>query len=402
MSIERNVVSKSIVDDTAVFLKKMIGVCSLSGEEEEMMHILKEAFLPYCDTAKLVSISPDICDDPLYCDVKKEISYKDRHNLMIQIKGSGNKTLILNAHADVVPAAKEMFDAVQQDDVILGRGACDDKGQIAAIYMLLRTIKEQKKRPLKSIEIHIVAEEEIGGNGSLAIACEDFSACLAIIMEPTNLNIFTGSRGAVWFQVKVTGMAGHSGEPGSVKNALLTSIRLMDVIQKCHEKIFQRLKGVHPFEEFENPMPLTFGKLHSGHWPATVPSQAVLEGVFGFLPPMTSTDIVKEILKSVESEGPELADFTDISFPLKRDPVVTPRELPIVGEFAESLSVTGIKVKYSALPACSDMWVYSNLKKIPSVIFGAGQLKHAHSDKEQVKLSDLKAAALSIYDFVMK
>ena len=37
--------------DTALFLKKIIAVKSLSGEEEELMAVLKSEFLPFCDSA---------------------------------------------------------------------------------------------------------------------------------------------------------------------------------------------------------------------------------------------------------------------------------------------------------------------------------------------------------------
>ncbi len=40
-----------------------------------------------------------------------------------------------------------------------------------------------------------------------------------------------------------------------------------------------------------DPMPCTFGMLHSGNWPAAAPDEAVLKGVFGFLPPFHREDI---------------------------------------------------------------------------------------------------------------
>lgn len=400
MTMEKTYIFDESLKDTAFFLKKIIAVKSLSGEEEELMAVLKSEFLPLCDSAALVKMPQDLKSDPYYSNVKDGISYDNRYNLVLKVNGMTSETVILNAHADTVPAAEEMFGAFEKDGIMYGRGACDDKGQIASIYLLLSAIKKSGAKPLKTLLVHIVAEEEIGGNGTLALMQEELHASLAIIMEPTDLKILTASRGALWFRVVTRGIAGHSGDVKSVKNALKTAVSVMRVLEDCHKKIFQRLKGVHPFEDFENPMPLTFGKLHSGEWPATAPKEAILEGVFGFLPGMTSQEVMDEIAGSIESAGEEISGYTEISFPLQRDPSVTSRGLPCVVEFAESVQQAGLKVQYSALPACCDMWFYSHEKKIPAVIFGAGELRHAHSDNEQVKLADIKSCAIAIYNTI--
>jgi acetylornithine deacetylase len=400
MLMENSYIFDENLKNTALFLKKIIAVKSLSGEEEKLMAALKSELLPFCDSAKLVKMPEDIRQNPLYSNVKEGISYGHRHNLVLKVNGKTSETLIINAHADTVPAAEEMFEANEKDGTIFGRGACDDKGQIAAIYLLLAAIKKSGIKPVKTLQVHIVAEEEIGGNGTLALMQEELRAGLAIILEPTDLKILTASRGVLWFRAFTRGIAGHSGDVKSVKNALKTAVGLMGVLEDCHKKIFNRLRGVHPFEDFENPMPLTFGKLHSGEWPATAPKEAILEGVFGFLPGMTSREVMDEIAKSIENAGAEISGYTEIIFPLQRDSIVTSRKLVCVKEFAESVRKAGIKVQYSALPACSDMWFYSHEKTIPAVVFGAGELRHAHSDNEQVKLTDIKSCAMAIYNYL--
>ena len=66
----------------------------------------------------------------------------------------------------------------------------------------------------------------------------------------------------------------------------------MDSIEKVREELLAVARrhipmiAVHP-----NPMPCTFGMLHSGNWPAAAPAEAVLKGVFGLLPPFHRGDI---------------------------------------------------------------------------------------------------------------
>lgn len=56
--------------DAALFLKKIIAVKSLSGEEEELMAVLKSEFLDLCDSATLVKMPQDLKSDPYYSTVK--------------------------------------------------------------------------------------------------------------------------------------------------------------------------------------------------------------------------------------------------------------------------------------------------------------------------------------------
>ena len=92
--------------DTALFLKKIIAIKSLSGEEEELMETLKSEFLPFCDSAQLIKMPENLMQNPLYSNVKEGISYYHRHNLVLKVNGQTNETVIINAHADIVPAAE--------------------------------------------------------------------------------------------------------------------------------------------------------------------------------------------------------------------------------------------------------------------------------------------------------
>lgn len=387
------------VGEAACFLQRIIEVQSLPGGEEDLMRRLQAEFAPLCDSAELIPMPENLADHPLYCNVVERLTYAGRHNLKLKVKGRTEETMIINAHADTVPAPEGIYRASEKDGIIYGRGACDDKGQIAVIYLLLLTLKSAGIHLAKSIEVHIVAEEEVGGNGTLAIMQEKMSAVLAVVMEPTGLKIVTGSRGALWFKAAIRGVAGHSGQTKAVKSALKGAVTLMDVMDGCHKNLFARLAGVHPFEEFENPMPLTFGKLHAGDWPATAPGEAVLEGVFGFLPGICADGVIHEIEQCMQMAADRIEGCAGISYPLRRDSVVTDRELPCVADFTKATQEAGITPVYSALPACCDAWFYTHEKGIPVLIFGAGELYDAHSGHEQIKLIDMVSCAMTLYGY---
>jgi acetylornithine deacetylase/succinyl-diaminopimelate desuccinylase len=45
------------------------------------------------------------------------------------------------------------------------------------------------------------------------------------------------------------------------------------------------------------------------------------------------------------------------------------------------------------MTASCDSWFYNNQLGIPTVVFGPGSLRHAHSTEEQISLADLSTAA---------
>jgi len=384
------------------FFLYMLTIPSVSGNEEGLMRYLSNAFIDISDETCLIPVDDAIKNSDLYCNVKPEVQYSGRHNLVVTLKGAVDEKIVINAHADTVPAPDEMPEPYIKDEIVYGRGACDDKGQIAACFLLLMTFKELGIRPYYTVELHIVLEEEIGGNGTLALMNRDLqNVRSAIVMEPTNLKIITSARGAIWFKVTTKGISGHSGHPASTKSALLTGIRVMERIQEYHQRLLKKQKGTHPFEDFENPMPLTFGKLHSGEWPATVPKEAIIEGVLGFLPRKISKNIIDELNEVIMNAGSDIRDFTEMEYPFRRDPFVTARNNSEVVRFARAVRNAGISVVYSALPACCDGWFYGVLKRLPVMVFGAGEIRYAHSIEEQINLESIFNAAYVLFNFVL-
>ncbi len=150
---------------------------------------------------------------------------------------------------------------------------------------------------------HLVVEEEVGGNGTLAMARRGEQADGCIVMEPTDLRILSSVRGAVWFRVICTGKPGHSGRAGDTVSALKMAIRVIDILEQYHARLLAVSRGIPLFDSFANPMPITFGKLQAGDWPATAPARAVVEGVLGLLPNKTRYQVMDEMRQAIVEGG---------------------------------------------------------------------------------------------------
>ncbi len=149
-------------------------------------------------------------------------------------------------------------------------------------------------------------------------------------------------------------------------------------------------------------MPLTIGEFHSGTWPATVPDEAVLRGLIGFLPNKTRTEVQRELVTALQSSGDEwLRENFEMTFPmLRNDGNALPEDHPLVQAMCSSVLAAGLTPRIDAMRASCDAWQYANKLDIPTLVFGAGSLSVAHSADEHIPLEDIFIAARCLFNFV--
>ena len=387
------------------FLEQIIRFPSLGGQEEEVMQFMYKEFRPLADEVTLVPLSDELLNDPEYSSPIPDIKYTGRHYLRLKLNGTGSgKSIIFNAHADVVPPSskdRDQFIPYQKDGDLYGRGAMDDKGQIATFYLLLKIIKEKGLKFKGDIIFHIVVEEENGGNGPLAAVRSGDKADAVVVLESSSLKIFSSVRGAVWFKVICIGVPGHSGFSGKSASALKMAVQVMQILENYHKKLLSESKGIPLFDEYENPMPITFGKLHAGNWPAATPGKAVLEGVLGLLPNKTRFEVMQEMEAEIRQQGDEqLRDNFKIEFTYRHDAHTLDVNHPLVTVLSEACSQAGIEPQTDAMVASCDSWFYSKLLNIPTVVFGPGDLIDAHTSEEHIEIKQIQLAAEILLNFV--
>lgn len=394
--------------EASEFLCDLIRFPSTRGNEGPAVQYVYERLRGRGDECELVPIPESIVEDEHYAFRLEGLTYAGRPNLRLLRKGGGGgKSVVFNAHIDVVPPSKMQerpFDPVVRDGVVYGRGACDDKGQIAALYLLLLALKELEINLKGDVEAHVVIEEECGANGTLTMVRRGCRAEAAVVMEASNLTIMPSIRGAVWFELTCYGRAGHSGSPGPRISAIKKAYEAMGIMEGYHDRLLAASKGHPLYDEFENPMPVTFGMMEAGEWPSATPDKAVVKGVFGFLPPKTKRDIQREMREAIASEGDEwLRENFDLRFPmLNLDPSETAPDDPLVKALEQACRSSGVEPKLSALTGSCDATHYRNIVGIPTVVFGPGTLSYAHSKDEQIALSDVVKAAEILTHFVLR
>ena len=139
-----------------------------------------------------------------------------RPNVILIARGSGGgKSLMLNAHTDVV-GVSEMdapFKPAIRDGRLYGRGAYDMKSGLAACMLALKAARDMSLRG--DVFLSAVVDEEYGSIGAEALLGEwkRWPADALLIAEPTELQISIAHRGFVWLEIETFGVAAHGSRP---------------------------------------------------------------------------------------------------------------------------------------------------------------------------------------------
>jgi acetylornithine deacetylase len=411
MSIDGAALDRALsghLEESVGFLCDLIRIPSTRGHEGPVNRLIHDRARTLCSRAELMQIPESFPDDPEYSWPMAGLSYRDTQNLRLTVVGSdpSARSLILNAHVDVVPPSVNQVNAFVpkvSKGVVFGRGACDDKGQIAVMYLLLRAMQTLGLRPRGTVTFDIVIEEENGGNGTLFMTRHPVHADGAIVLEPSEGKVYAAVRGAVWFELNVVGRAGHSGSASGVVSALKEAVKAMNALEEYHDRLLAASRGSGSlFDAFENPMPVTFGMLNAGDWPATVPASATVKGVFGFLPNTNVRAVQGEILGAIRKSPHEyLREHCTVKFNmLNNEGNALDLDHPLVQDVVKAAAESGYQGEVSAMTAACDAWRYSAACNIPVIVTGAGSLKYAHTNEEQIAVEDIRRMGKTLIRFL--
>jgi acetylornithine deacetylase len=390
--------------ETEQFLCDLIRFPSLPGQEKEAVDCAAARFADVGQVER-IPLSNSLREDEDYSSPVAGIEYDGRSNLRVAVAGTGGgRSLLFNSHLDVVPPSQGQvrpFDPRVEAGRVFGRGSCDAKGQVATIYTALLAAKRLGLKLRGDVLAHLVVEEEVGGNGTLAIARRGERADACVVMEPTELRILSSVRGAVWFRVICTGRPGHSGRAGDTVSALKMAVRAMEILEQYHDRLLAISRGIPLFDPFPNPMPITFGKIAAGDWPATAPARAVVEGVLGLLPNKTRYQVMEEMRQALMEGGDAwLREHFQLEFMYRHDAHVLDPAHPLVTGLQASCRESGAPGEVTAMTASCDSWYYNNQLHIPTVVFGPGSLRFAHTNEEQIDLDEIAGGAAILVRFL--
>ena len=410
----RNRAATGFGDDLAALLRgredwareilcRLIGFRSTPGAEAGVQEFLYDLLSRSGFSVRRSPIEESLVSDPDYTPVPGHVDYSGRPNLIVALAGTGGgRSAIVNTHTDVVPAPDTLFEARAGNGRVYGRGACDAKGQIVTSLLALLALRDLGVALKGDVEVQFVVEEEAGGNGSLAAIVGGRRADVAVVLEPTSLGVRPANRGAVWFKLDVTGRSVHMGRYSDGVSAFYEALGLIAILKEYEASLREASRGTPGFSDDPSPVFVNIGLVRAGDWPSTLPGECSVEGGIAFLPNRTVRDIEAEVRALIEARAtPWAAEHARFALTgLRNEAFSTPVDHPAVAAFAEAAAaVLGPRPLEGWIASC-DGRLFSRRGGMPTIVFGAGDLSHAHASDEQIEMSGILSAAEVVARFL--
>lgn len=325
---------------------EILNIPSTSGEERALAEFLSVRL------AGPVEGFPQ----PAKCRVLRFEVGDGTENILFDWSDTGAPPFVYCTHLDTVPPCiPPTFTSEGSDTLILGRGSCDAKGQIFAMYTACRRLEAEG---FHDFGLLLLAGEETGSFGAKAWTRDCPGGDFVLVGEPTDNCLVTASKGTKAFAVTLHGTPCHSGYPENGESAVDKFVAFMNMLSAVE----------FPLDPDLGPTTWNVGKLRSDN-PQNILSPEVSFRIY-FRTTFASDSLILKALEGICPAGTEVEALGG------DDPL---------HYFSEVPGIPGRPVAFG-----SDA---PRLGKFPRrAICGPGSILTAHTDGEQVRLSELETA----------
>lgn len=324
-------------------------------------------------------------------------------NVVATYGGEGDgPTLILTTHYDVVPPydralwKNDPFAAEITDGLMYGRGTVDAKGSMGAMLAALRALVRSRTRlrgTLKLVcwagdEAHPADTDWFSGITYL-VRTGQLRGDALIWGEPYDRKIIHASRGRVWFDIELGGVASHGASGGGV-NAIRKAMGLIEDI--CSLRL-----GDHPVLGTDT---INIGTIRGGVQTNIVPDSCAFTCDIRFGPPLTVDQIVRLVQEKIEARSGTDPDFVVKRFviPERKEPVAYDPAGPVFQAMLRAgKRALGRSLPFGGAVSFGDTSEWREQAGIRDVcFFGPGKTIQAHAVNEHIAVSEY-LEAVTVY-----
>jgi acetylornithine deacetylase len=318
-----------------------------------------------------------------------------RSNLSAVLAGGPGPGLLLLGHTDVVPPGDgwtgDPFRCREDRGRLIGRGAADMKGGLAACVAALDALRRAGAALSGPVELAALVDEEETGLGIRHYLAQDRSGLAGcVVAEPTDLQTVIAARGDAYVDVTVHGVAAHSGRPDDGCNAIYGATRVVEELLGWHREM---ARHPHPLV---GPATWSVGLLSGGQGTSTVPALARLSADRRLLPHEDAAEVFGVIRDRIAELSLEDDGLTvEISMPMAMPGFETSADHPFVVATDQALREAGGPSRpLGGWSAACDGGFIARDAKVPTLVLGPGSVnEQAHRADESVLADDLVVAA---------
>jgi acetylornithine deacetylase len=419
--VERRALDALDLDGLVALLRELIAMPSLDGEETPAQRRVAGWMTGEGFEVDAWSIDlEELARHPAWChevDRDEALGVVGWYGEPAPGRGPATgRDLLLNGHIDVVPPGDEAawttppWDPAVRDRRVYGRGAVDMKGGLACALFAAKAIRDAGVRLRGRLSVASVVGEEDGGTGTLAAILRGHTADGAVVVEPTRLQVVPAQAGSLMFRLVVHGRSAHGCVREEGVSAFEKSVPLLAALRRLEAERCGAAgadsAGVPAgdprsplFARYRLPWPIEVGTVRAGDWASSVPDTLVAEGRYGVAVGedlAAARQAFEAAIAAAAAADPWLAEHPpEVEWWGGRfEPAVTDLGDPIVATVVRAAAdVTGAAPSVEGVTYGADMRLLVNVGRIPTILFGPGDVRVAHMPDEHVPVDDLRSAA---------
>ena len=365
METIEEVVSQKHLDAGVDLAQALVATPSVVGEEAPIGHVLEQWMndlgLP---GVELQEVAPD------------------RYNAIATIdSGVPGPTIVLNGHMDTKTVChgweRDPYDAVVEDGKLWGHGVMDMKAGLASLVASAAAMNDSGALTRGKIRVAAVCGHMAQQEGSVAFFERYPEADLCILGELSDLRVYLGHRGRIYFDVTTKGHAAHTylrEQAISAVNQIARAVLALDAMRVSFpvtpevEQVF----GSHLIH--------AVGRVYGGlppDGPSMIPDRATCRIDCRVPPGVVAADVLPYITAVLD--GLHEADVKSSYY--------TPAASPQVGWMADAVQeAPGTPAELSGVGWLGDTASFGHM--VPTVIFGPGR-EPIYSANEWLDITDI-------------
>ena len=337
---------QDLTNDAISLLKKLIETQSFSSEEAPTALLIEDWFKRY---------------NVDFTRTKNNVWAVNKHF------NENKPTLLLNSHHDTVKPnsayTNDPFKAIVEDGKLFGLGSNDAGGCLVSLMATFTHFYNEENLKYNLVIVASAEEESSGPNGLNSMLPIIPKVDVAIVGEPTLMNLAVAEKGLVVFDAVINGTPSHAAHPND-NNAIYNTIEVLQWF-----KDFKFKKG----SEALGDVKLTVTQINAGSQHNVVPGHV---------------DLVIDVRVNDAYSNAEIAKILQENAPCTS---ITPRSLRLNSScipMEHDLVKAGISMGRTTYgsPTLSDQAVLT----CPSLKLGPGDSTRSHSANEFIYLNEIE------------
>ena len=320
-------------------------------------------------------------------------------NLLVRRKYGPGRTVLLNAHGDVVPPGEgwthDPYGGAIENGKIYGRAAAVSKCDFSTYTFAVRALEAVARPTQGSVELLFTYDEEFGGEvGPAWLLKHKIIHPDLMIAAGFSYQVITAHNGCLQMEVTVHGKMAHAAIPDSGVDAMQAAVAILNALyaqNTLYQSVTAEVEGInHPY--------LNVGLIEGGTNTNVVPGRVSFKLDRRMIPEENPTEVeatLRQIIQDTAASRPGVTvDIRRILLANAMRPL--PGNAPLVQAIQKhGAQVFGEKIPALGTPLYTDVRLFCEAG-IPGVIYGAGPRtvleSHAKRADERLELEDLRRA----------